>query len=163
MKKKDVGLFEKLKILEKKVSLKNKIQSEKPFRFNNLKVKEMRQNKTCVVCGESRVLEYAHIIPVAYLKRISKEYQELANTDDNGLFLCKNHHWCFDHRLLTSSELDIIFINKKDFINNVLLEFANMSHKENPSSKITATDKKVLKNFTEWLQWVSNTFFIKNI
>lgn len=164
MKKKedDNRLIQLLSSLEVKAMLKTKRLSDNKFRVINRDIAIARKGSDCVICGENRATEYAHIIPVSYLKRIGKEYQEIANIPDNGLFLCKNHHWCFDHLSLTKLELEKIYLHREDFINNILLQFANMEHKENPNAKISAVDRLVLKQFNNWLRWVSEVFFVKN-
>ncbi len=49
----------------------------------------------CEICGFSRAIQYAHIKGVV---------EGGETTVDNILVLCPNHHWLFDHNMLTFNE-----------------------------------------------------------
>ena len=68
-----------------------RIESDISFR----KFKFGFKPKPCEICGESRALNIAHIIPRS----------EGGPDDDwNLLFLCANHHYLFDNNILTKEE-----------------------------------------------------------
>lgn len=97
------------------------------------------------------------------MKQLPKNYQELTNPEENNVLLCKNHHWFFDHKLLTDDELEKVYQEKKEFINKKLKIFINTKFETNPKHpRITSRDKRLIKNFEEWLLWLARVFFIKN-
>lgn len=78
-----------------------------------------REQITCLVCGYSKHLERAHIIPKSLLRYI-EGYQEYSKFDnDNIVFLCKNHHWEYDHDLISNEDYKKIvkeITNRKQFL-----------------------------------------------
>ena len=58
----------------------------------------------CHICGESRVINNSHIIP----REVGG-----ANSEDNIIFLCANHHHLFDHGKLTQNEFSKIDLSGK--------------------------------------------------
>lgn len=62
-------------------------------------------DKQCEVCGDSRVLNIAHIIPRA---------DGGPNEEWNLMRLCANHHYLFDNMRLTQGEWDSINWELKD-------------------------------------------------
>ncbi len=58
--------------------------------------------KECAICGvtEEEIIEHAHILEVRDIKKMKnltvKEKIEYANSPDNGILLCRNHHRLFD-------------------------------------------------------------------
>lgn len=61
--------------------------------------KEARKPKVCLICGYSTYVEVAHI------KAVSSFGEEIKiseiNDPNNLMALCPNHHWEFDHGLLS--------------------------------------------------------------
>ncbi len=67
--------------------------------------------KHCVLChcGISEIIQGAHILPVASIKRMSalseEEKLEYAADGENGLWMCQNHHKLFDSNILKLSDM----------------------------------------------------------
>lgn len=139
-----------------------KYRTENPFRHTEATIKKVKQKKQCVVCEEKRALEFCHIVPVAFLKQTPKEFADKAKGIDNGVILCKTHHWCFDHKKLSDEELEKVYQSSKDFINNVLKFFINQSYSYPEGSNPTARQKTILNNYVDWMKWSGKVFFIKN-
>lgn len=78
-----------------------------------------REQKMCLICGYSKHLERAHIIPKSLLRYIDG-YQEYSKFDnDNIVLLCKNHHWEYDHDLIDDEDYRKIteeVIRRKEFL-----------------------------------------------
>ena len=55
----------------------------------------------CICCQEKRGIQKAHIIPKRF------------RSDSRTMPLCPNHHWNYDHNLLTEKERNKIEIWKK--------------------------------------------------
>src|SRR3990167_2808461 len=61
----------------------------------------------CYLCGETRQLQQAHIIPSRLFNGLEYEGVEVKQLND-VIILCPTHHRCFDHNELTEDELSII-------------------------------------------------------
>lgn len=57
----------------------------------------------CQVCGYSTHIEYAHIRPITDFPEDS--LLSMVNHPDNMLILCRNHHWEFDHGVLSIDQI----------------------------------------------------------
>lgn len=57
----------------------------------------------CQVCGYCAHIEFAHIKPVTAFPGDAKLVD--VNSPDNNLILCRNHHWEFDHHVLTLGDI----------------------------------------------------------
>jgi len=66
--------------------------------FNTIRNKFLK-GKVCYICGFSRIVEAAHIIPAS---------KGGPNSEDNLLALCPNHHHLFDHNRLLDDEYNKI-------------------------------------------------------
>lgn len=65
-----------------------------------------RSDKKCTVCNYSKHVEVAHIKAISTFPletRIS-----VINSKANLILLCPNHHWEFDHNLLSEGDLEKI-------------------------------------------------------
>lgn len=58
---------------------------------------------SCVVCGYSKHVELAHIIPLSSFPEDTK--LSVVNDPSNILVLCPNHHWEFDNKLLSLTDI----------------------------------------------------------
>lgn len=56
---------------------------------------------SCFICGYDRHVEAAHVIAVASFD--ADTLVSYVNRDDNIIPLCPNHHWEYDHGMLTLS------------------------------------------------------------
>lgn len=67
--------------------------SDEAFEFAEIKrERKERYFSDCLVCGESRGIQRAHIVP-------------RSAGGKHVMPLCPNHHWNYDHGLLTKEEL----------------------------------------------------------
>lgn len=133
------------------------------FRLHANRVKRLSSQKKCVICNETRAIEYAHIIHVSILGMCEKKLQDIADTPHNGLFLCKTHHWCFDNMKLTDDELELIYESNKAFIKEVLLVFANLTFVFEEKFKPTISQRNITNRFNKWADWVAKVFFVPKI
>jgi hypothetical protein len=76
--------------------------------------------KKCQICGFDRVVDRCHIFPVRLIELmfpLSKMRTILMDYDGlNTIYLCRNHHFLFDHFTLKKEEFDII----KDYYAKIL-------------------------------------------
>lgn len=75
------------------------IKWEKDEYGNILKVNDYKERPPCEICGESRKVEYSHIIP----RQIGG-----SNRETNIIYLCSTHHSCFDKGVLLKEEWEVI-------------------------------------------------------
>ena|SRR3990167_261883 len=71
--------------------------------------------KFCLICGEDRICEWAHIIPIS---------KKGPTTPWNLIPLCPTHHRCFDFNLLNEEEIKNIL----PFIQDANYQFKNSQH-----------------------------------
>jgi 5-methylcytosine-specific restriction endonuclease McrA len=79
-------------------------------------LKIYKQHLSCLICGEKRVVEFCHVIPL-------KE----GGTSDiyNIIPLCANHHYLFDQKKLTDDEYEKIKpAIERAFISNEIVKKA---------------------------------------
>lgn len=63
------------------------------------------QKKSCWICGYAKHTDRCHIIPKFELRHIDG-FQDLYSFESkNIIYLCKNHHWEYDHDLISDSDL----------------------------------------------------------
>jgi flavorubredoxin len=131
------------------------------FRKFSKNKETLKKGQLCAICGEGRCIELCHIIPAYFLQHFENNLVEFSN-DDNIVFLCKTHHYCFDNMLLTDEELEKIYQSRKWFIDNVLIHFINAKFKVgNEDMYLSMRAEKRINNFRTWLVWVGRVFFIK--
>lgn len=161
-KKKRHGVYVRNDVLAAILNERRKVT--KGRRYDKKVVDKMKVGGSCAVCGESRGIDFCHIIPVSLSKRL-KDYQYLGMDSKNGLILCKTHHWCFDQLLLTDQELERVYCGAKEFINTTLLEIANKEILPDPNSPVVieSLDLHVLDKFNRWIKWVARVFFKKEV
>ena len=74
----------------------------------------------CLICGYDRFVERAHILP-RFAMVLIQDYRDLAENDEqNIILLCRNHHWEYDHNLLSDNDYKIIYnevIAREPFFN----------------------------------------------
>ena len=83
------------------------ILSKKKYRLahkyqNRIDLKKWRRNhraQKCAICEETRVVDWAHILPARDGWRAVKS---------NLVELCPTHHRCYDNNLLTQTEIEIL-------------------------------------------------------
>ncbi len=64
----------------------------------------------CAICGITRPLDNAHIIPQRLLKMLPDIDRRFFDHDGiNVFYLCKNHHALYDRGLLPKEDMYIIF------------------------------------------------------
>jgi hypothetical protein len=69
----------------------------------NQHTSDEREQK-CLICGYSKHLERAHILPKSFV-RLIEEFQNYSRFDnENIMLLCKNHHWEYDHDILDDDD-----------------------------------------------------------
>lgn len=161
----DEKRIQNMRVASKVIKLvdgRKKYTTDRPFRHTESILFRLKENSQCAICNEKRALEFCHIIPVAFLKLIPKEFSDLGKGTDNGVILCKTHHWCFDHQDLTNEELEKIYQTSKVFINNVLKIFINSEYTINPDTQASTREKTIIKNYVLWMKWTARIFFIKN-
>lgn len=73
-------------------------------KHSNVVVPPLINQLPCQICGENRVINNSHIIP----KEVGG-----ANSEDNIIFLCANHHHLFDHGKLNQNEFSKIDLSGK--------------------------------------------------
>lgn len=101
------------------------------------KYKENNLVKKCAICEvcEEEILEHAHILEIKDIKKMNtlddKVKVEFANSPDNSILLCRNHHTMFDrnkfiikgnkfkNRSLSNDEYSL---NTKKLIEKVIIE-----------------------------------------
>ena len=77
-------------------------------------------HKKCALCGceIDSIVQGAHIYPVCAIKRRSdlqySEKLEMATDENNGLWLCENHHKLFDRGLIRFEQGKMIISDKLD-------------------------------------------------
>lgn len=59
----------------------------------------------CQVCGYENHVELAHIKPISEFEDNAK--LQTVNSSDNLLVLCRNHHWEFDHGMLSLVDIPV--------------------------------------------------------
>lgn len=118
----------------------------------------MTQMTSCLICGESRLIEQAHIIP----KRLYQDVrmpQHLAILEDT-VPLCPTHHRLFDCGRLSRSEKTILqpyFTERLDLAlqtYEILLEVTN-------SIKTPAVKKRYqrrVQRFNAWINRIGVTY-----
>ena len=67
----------------------------------------------CAVCGYSRHVEVAHLIPIAEFS--DDDLIVTINTLTNLAALCPNHHWEHDHGMLSAEELLAVGETSEEF------------------------------------------------
>lgn len=67
---------------------------------------ESNKPKICKLCGYSKHIDVAHIKAVADFDK--NTLISVVNNINNLVGLCLNHHWEYDHDLLSQGDLDII-------------------------------------------------------
>lgn len=84
--------------------------SDKPpsWKYSHVRVVARSVNKDlrqlpCQVCGYSKHIELAHITPVSSFDPSTPI--GVVNHRDNILVLCRNHHWEFDHGILSLDQI----------------------------------------------------------
>lgn len=70
---------------------------------------ENNKNPKCAICGYSNHVEVAHIKAVSEFED-SATVREI-NSMDNLIGLCPNHHWEYDHGILTKNNLEVVGSN----------------------------------------------------
>lgn len=70
---------------------------------------EHNENPRCIICGYSKHIEVAHIKAVSDFED-SATVREI-NSIDNLIGLCPNHHWEYDHGILTKNNLEVVGSN----------------------------------------------------
>lgn len=78
------------------------------WKNSQVRVQNRIANKTlrqipCQVCGYSTHVELAHIKPITAFSRDTPI--GIVNSPSNLLVLCRNHHWEFDHGVLTLDQI----------------------------------------------------------
>lgn len=85
-----------------------------------MKKEQQDEVKKCIICGFDRAVDRAHLIP----RRITSTVAGMAHLsdfdDNNYVFLCKNHHFLFDHDRLTDEEWIIVFKRFGQILNELL-------------------------------------------
>lgn len=154
-------------INEKKLLELVKLGVQKKIKNNRHTYRRLYKNNNnnntgcCVVCGENRCVENCHIIPFVVCLLIDG-YRELSYSPKNNIRLCKNHHWLFDNRKLSDDELVLIHKDKKDFIDNELLDIANSKIIQKDNINITNQELLNINKFIKFIDWVAKIFYIKN-
>ncbi len=57
------------------------------------------KGRKCIICGYDKHIDVAHIKPVSKFKKTDLIAE--INSLDNLTALCPNHHWEYDHGLLS--------------------------------------------------------------
>lgn len=128
-----------------------------------------KSDKICLICGEDRVVDTCHILPKFFVSLL-EGYEYLAEDEQNMVYLCKNHHYAFDHNRLTQEEIDVIHRYKKEFIDKVVLEVANsrfrvwLNPQLNRQQKLHWLKKMKRKEqrFNKWIEGFAGMVFVKN-
>jgi len=63
--------------------------------------------KQCLICGESRIVDGAHLIPKRFIESLEADKDVLAHLDET-IPLCPTHHRLFDLWRLNDSEKKVI-------------------------------------------------------
>lgn len=68
----------------------------------------MAETRTCVICGEHRAVQKAHINPRRHGGKIT-------------MSLCATHHWNYDHKLLTGPEMATLaqYLKRRDVLQEI--------------------------------------------
>jgi predicted restriction endonuclease len=120
-----------------------------------------KKNNKCVVCGELRAIDMAHILPVTMVLDI-RGYEHLSKSIDNIVPLCKNDHWYFDHNLSTREELEKIYQYGRSFMVGNVLQLLNMEIVPE-SDKMPRSRKEKMIRWIKRLRWLGDNLFIKNV
>ncbi|NES88854.1 HNH endonuclease, partial [Okeania sp. SIO2B9] len=111
-------------------------------------------NYKCAFCGMKLSMSInQNIVDGAQIKPFAKFYD---NRIDNGISLCKNHHWAFDKGLFTITDDYKIIVS-----NNFLEESPNSKPmKEFNSNQLWLPNEKESFPRIEALQWHRQNIFI---
>lgn len=71
----------------------------------NIYRRSKKPNK-CLICNYSKATDISHIKAIAEFSKDTK--LKIVNHIDNLVCLCKNHHWEFDHNLLSNKDKEKI-------------------------------------------------------
>jgi len=76
-------------------------------RIGRLKdIQMLTSKRVCVLCSETRCLEQAHLIPVAFYKHAGDSTRRKNYPDymKYAIYLCPTHHKCYDKLALNDTE-----------------------------------------------------------
>ncbi|MEB3343680.1 HNH endonuclease [Okeania sp.] len=113
-------------------------------------------NYKCAFCGIKVTMSIEqNIVDGAHIKPFAKFYD---NRIDNGISLCKNHHWAFDKGLFTISDDD----DYKIIVSNNFQEESPNSKpmKEFDGNRLWLPGEKKFFPRIEALKWHHNNVFI---
>lgn len=80
--------------------------------FSKPKIMKMPEGSVCAICGVKKPLDWAHLIPMRFLKDIKDIDNSLIDQGGkNTIILCRNHHSLFDNFQLEKEDLNKIFTN----------------------------------------------------
>lgn len=83
--------------------------------------------KKCVLCGFDRAVDRCHIIPRHLLRRVKgyRQYAKYGETSKNIVYLCKNHHFLYDHFALNEGEWRLMLSYVHDRMWPEIMEIVN--------------------------------------
>lgn len=98
---------QQVEMAKKVIKMSSRFKDKKKALNPRLKSKQriVTDETECFLCGESRSLQKAHILPATIFKGMEYEGEGLPHIHDI-MMLCPNHHWAYDHYQLIESELE---------------------------------------------------------
>jgi len=119
-----------------------------------------KTKKKCLICGYTRAVDRAHIIPKSILRDI-KQFKEYVGFDnENIIILCKNHHFLFDKGELTNKEWQKIKQEavKIDHLFDLLLNSEIKTNPEYSKKPITYWLEKKHRKIKLWADRFAHKF-----